>query len=203
MKSAHKSFHFLRTTAVGGLLFLLPLIVLGALIGQIVPIVITIAEMLGELLPSFLKTPSGIAILVAAAIGILLLLCFVAGVVASWSLSKRLSKAFEKNLLMFFPRYAILKDQMADSIGGEQAKPQLKPVLVQVDNYQRIAFETERDDRSQQVTVYMPGSPDAWAGYVALFQANQVKPLDAEYRDAVATCEQLGRGVAALCAAER
>ena len=194
MKSAHRSIHFVRTTAVGGLLFLLPLIVFGALIGQVVPIVMTIADMLGDLLPSFLKSPRGIAVLVSAAIGILLLMCFAAGVVASWSFSKRMSGWFEKNLLMLFPRYAVIKDQMADSIGGEQTKPQLKPILVRLDDLRRIAFETERDDASQLVTVYMPGSPDPWAGYVAIVDADRVSPLEAEYRDASAICEQLGRG---------
>lgn len=202
MKSAYKSIHFVRTTAVGGLLFLLPLIVVGALIGQIVPIVIAIAEMLGDVLPSFLLTPRGVASLVCAAIAILLLLCFLAGVLASWSLSKRLSRWFEKNLLMLFPRYAILKDQMADSIGGEQNKPQLKPVIVQLDDFQRIAFETERDDNRQCVTVYLPGSPDPWAGHVAVMDASRVAPLNQEFRDAVATCEQLGRGSLELLATQ-
>ena len=48
MKRPASSIHFLRTTAIGGVLFLLPLIVLGALIGQVVPIVMSIAETLGE-----------------------------------------------------------------------------------------------------------------------------------------------------------
>jgi hypothetical protein len=65
---------FLRTTAIGGLLFLLPLIVLGALIGQVVPIVMTVAETLGGILP--VRTPGGIALLVLLAIAILLPLCF-------------------------------------------------------------------------------------------------------------------------------
>jgi hypothetical protein len=39
-----KHIGFLKTTAIGGLLFLLPLIIVGALIGQVVPIVMTVAE---------------------------------------------------------------------------------------------------------------------------------------------------------------
>ena len=194
---------FLRTTAIGGLLFLLPLIVLGALIGQLVPIVMTIAAALAEFLPVETQTPGGISLLILLAIVIVLLLCFAAGLVARWSLGRRLSDAFEKKLLLFFPRYAILKDQMADSIGGDQTKPQMKPVLVRFDDSSRIGFETERSEDAQLVAVYLPGSPDPWAGKVALISADRIEPLKADFGVAVATCEQLGRGATTLLAESR
>ena len=139
MKQSHSPIGFLRTTAIGGLIFLLPLIVLGALIGQVIPIVITIAEVLGEILP--LKTPGGIAVLIALAIAIMLLLCFGAGLLARKSFGRRISEAFEKKLVLLFPRYVILKDQMADSIGGDQTKPKMKPIAVRFDDSIRIGFD--------------------------------------------------------------
>ncbi|OUT56211.1 hypothetical protein SV7mr_51760 [Stieleria bergensis] len=189
---------FLRTTAIGGLLFLLPLIVIGALIGQIVPIVMSLATTLGELLPGFVKTPSGIALLFALSIALLLLLCFAAGLLARWSFSRNVSAIFEKKLAMFFPRYTIIKDLMADSIGGDHAKAQMKPVVVRFDECLRLGFETERDDEAGVVAVYLPGSPDPWSGKVAVLKADRVEPLDVDFGDAVATCEQVGRGSTAL-----
>ena len=200
MKQLSRPIRFLRTTAIGGLLFLLPLIVLGALIGQVVPIVMTIAGSLGEILPGFVKTPGGIALLMLMAIAVLLLLCFAAGLLARWSLGRSLSVAFEKKLVLFFPRDAILKDQMADSIGGDQAKAQMKPVVVRFDDAVRIGFETERSADLGLVAVYLPGSPDPWAGKVVLVKSDRVESLPADFGDAVATCEQLGRGSAALLA---
>jgi hypothetical protein len=47
----HRHFGFLKTTALGGLLFLLPLIVIGALAGQAVPIVLTVADVFGKVIP--------------------------------------------------------------------------------------------------------------------------------------------------------
>ena len=185
---------FLRTTAVGGLIFLLPLIVIGALIGQVVPIIMTIAESLAEILPGFIKTTSGIAALIGLSIAVLLLLCFAAGLLARWSLGKRLSAFFERNLLLLFPKYAILKEQMADTIGGDQTKPQLKPVVVEFSDFKRIGFETERDVQGQYAAVYLPGSPDAWAGEVVLVALDRIKSLEADFGETVATCEQLGRG---------
>ena len=43
-----KSFGFLKTTAIGGLIFLLPLIVIGILVGEIAPIVLAVAKVLAN-----------------------------------------------------------------------------------------------------------------------------------------------------------
>ena len=118
VKKTRRSIQFLRTTAIGGLLFLLPLIVVAALVSQVAPILIQAASFVQESLP--LVNTVSVSFLVSLALAILLLLCFIAGMVARWSISQRLAKAFEKNLLLLFPRYAILKDQMADTIGGDE-----------------------------------------------------------------------------------
>ncbi|MFV2067247.1 MAG: DUF502 domain-containing protein [Pirellulales bacterium] len=190
-----KNIRFLKTTAIGGLLFLLPLIVVGALIGQVVPIVLSVAEALGDVIP--VKTPSGITLLIFLAILVILLLCFAAGLLARWSLGKRISENFEKYILLLFPRYAILKDQMADTIGGDETKPRMKPVVAKFDDSLRIGFEIERTDGGL-VTVYLPGSPDPWLGSVVLLSADRVEPLDVDFGDAVTTFEQLGRNSATL-----
>ncbi len=196
VKKSKRFINFLKTTAIGGLLFLLPLIVLGALIGQVVPIVVSVASALNEYIP--VKTPTGIAVLIGLSIAIVLLLCFAAGVFARWSFGRKISTAFEKKLALFFPRYAILKDQMADSIGGNETRPQMKPVLVVFDECQRIAFETERDESHGLVTVYLPGSPDPWSGKVVMVKLDRVTRLDTDFGHAAATCEQVGRGSIAM-----
>ena len=192
VKKSKRFINFLKTTAIGGLLFLLPLIVLGALIGQIAPIVISIASALNKNIP--VKTPTGFAILVGLSIAIVLLLCFAAGMFARWSLGMKISTAFEKKLALFFPRYSILKDQMADTIGGNETRPQMKPVLVAFDEYQRIAFETERDEVQGLATIYLPGSPDPWSGKAVIVKLDRINRLDADFGHAAATCEQVGRG---------
>lgn len=188
-----KSFGFLKTTAIGGLIFLLPLIVVGALVGQVVPIVMSVAEALGDVLPADLKSAGGIALLVLLAIGVILLLCFVAGLLARRSFVKQLAEFFEKKLLLLFPRYAIIREQMAGTLGGNDAESRLKPVFVRFDDMSRLAFETERTENGL-VAVYLPGSPDPWSGYVVHVAAERVDVLDVEFPEAVQVVEQLGRG---------
>ncbi len=190
MNKSINRFGFWKTTIIGGLLFLLPLIVLGALVGQIIPIVLVVAEALYDVVP--LKTPAGIAVLILLAILILLLLCFVAGLLARRSFARRISRYFEKNITTLFPRYTIIKEQMKGSLGGAELRPNMNPVLVHFDDCTRIGFEMERA-ADQRVTVYLPGAPDAWSGFVVYVKPDRVEPLPLEFNDVVGISEQLGR----------
>ena len=197
MEQAKKSIGFLKTTAIGGLFFLLPLIVLGALMGQLIPIVSAIATALHDVLP--LKTPGGIALLIAIAILIVVLLCFLAGVFARRSIGQRIGKWFEKNIGLMFPRYTIIKEQMRGSIGGQELKPDMQPVLVRLHDCHRVGFEIERPS-DKLVTVYLPGAPDAWSGMVILVEPSQLQPLNSEFWDTVLVFGELGRGSTAILA---
>ncbi len=194
-----KSFGFLKTLAIGGLVFLLPLIVVGALVGQVLPIVVSVATTIWNYLPEGMHNTKGVALAISLAVAFVIFLCFAAGLFARRSFGRKISKFIEKNVLLFFPRYAIVREQMAGSIGGDAAKPTLKPVRLTFDQTSRIAFEVERTPQGQ-VTIYLPGSPDPWVGSVIFVATDRVELLDIEFSDAIATFEQLGRGSASLLA---
>jgi uncharacterized membrane protein len=195
VKPVKQSLGFLRTTALGGVVFLLPLIVIGTLLGQVVQVVLGVANALSKTLP--IDSPRGWTLLVLLAIGVVLASCFLAGFVARWTLGQRLTAWLEKNLTLFFPRYVIVKARMAGSIGGDHAKSELKPVLVRFDNFSRLAFEVERV-QAGLVTIYLPGAPDPWAGIVAFVDEDRVQPLPVEFSVALASFERLGHGSAKL-----
>ncbi|MCA9118345.1 MAG: hypothetical protein KDA79_24945 [Planctomycetaceae bacterium] len=192
-----RSFGFLKTTAIGGLIFLLPLIVVGVLAGQVAPVVLSAAESLQQVLPVSMKTPTGLAVLVGLAIAVILLACFAAGLVARWSIGRRVALYVEKNILLMFPRYAIIRDTMAGTLGGDETRPYLLPVFVRFNELARIGFEVERTPGGF-VAVFLPGSPDPWAGKVVHVAAERVETLPVEFSDAVAAVEQLGRGSSVL-----
>lgn len=185
-----KSFGFLKTTAIGGLIFLLPLIVIGALIGQVAPIVMSVATVLSAYIP--VKTPTGISILIGLSIGIVLLMCFAAGLIARWSIGRRLSRFVEKNLILLFPRYAIYREQLKGSIGGDHNKSVMLPVLVRFNDVTRLAFEVERSE-GQLVSLYLPTSPDPWSGSVIFMSPDRVEPLNIPFSEALGICERMGR----------
>ena len=189
-KHVNRFARFLKTTAIGGILFLLPLIVIGALIGQTVPVVMAITNALGERIP--VDTPGGIATLILLSLLLILFLCFGAGLVARRSWGKKVSMWFEKNLVLLFPRYTVIREQMAGTLGGDVDRPRLIPVLTQFDDVRRLGFEIERG-AGGLVTVYLPGSPDPWTGSVVFLEPERVQPLGLEFSDMVSTLEKLGR----------
>jgi uncharacterized membrane protein len=195
VKPVKQSLGFLTTTALGGVIFLLPLIVIGTLLGQVVQVVLALANALSKTLP--IDSPRMWTLLVLLAIAVVLAACFVAGLVARWTLGQRLTAWLEKNLTLFFPRYVIVKARMAGSIGGAHAKSELKPVMVRFNEVSRMAFEVERA-QAGLVTIYLPGAPDPWAGTVAFVDEDRVQPLPVEFAVALASFERLGHGSAML-----
>lgn len=186
-----------KTTILGGLFFLLPFAVVVFLIGELAVLVVPIAQKLQPYLPAT-NLFGYISLATILAIALLVALCYVAGLVARRSFASKFSGKIEKYLLLLFPRYAILKDQMASNIGGDTSRPQLAPVLVALDDVTRIGFEVER--AGGMITVYLPGSPDTWTGHIVQVAAERTTPLAADFGQVVAVCETLGRGAAAAAA---
>lgn len=185
-----KTYRFLRTTAIGGLVFLLPLAVLGGLLGYVYNLVHAIYQPLREHIP--VDDAFGVALLFAIAVGILLILCFACGLAARKAIGRRFSQTIEKRLVMVFPKYAIYKDILAGNLGGRELAPTLHPVTVRQDDLTRIGYEAGRTERGL-VIVYLPGSPDPWLGAVVLVEADRVEPLDVDFNETAAICERLGR----------
>ena len=192
-----KSLGFLKTTAIGGLIFLLPMFVIVALLGYVYEIVLVIYEPLQEKLQ--FESPLALTLLFLLAIAILLVLCFLCGLAAHRAIARQFSQKLEKHLVMVFPKYAIYKDIVAGNLGGDEHTPTLKPVTLQLDDMIRVGFEAGRTTRGL-VIVYLPGSPDPWIGSVALVEPHRVTPLDVDFNETAAICERLGRNSTELLA---
>lgn len=184
------SIGFFRATALGGVLFILPLAVVVGLLGYVYSFVVVLHDPIKDLLP--VSSAAGIAGLFGIFVAAILLACFVAGLMAHRAIGRTVAQFIEKYLTTFFPKYAIYKDLLAGNIGGTRDVPSLKPVLVQTPECQRIAFESDRmPDNS--VVVFFPGAPDTWIGTVGIVSADKVEPLNIPFNDVVGLLEQLGR----------
>ncbi len=195
-----KTFGFLKTTAIGGLIFLLPLAVIGGLLGYVYNVVLMIYEPLKEYLP--VSSAGGTALLFLIAVGILVMLCFLSGLAARRAIARKFSQIVEKHLVMVFPKYAIYKDIVAGNLGGDAAAPSLVPVTIQFDDAIRIGYEAGRTERGL-VIVYLPGSPDPWTGSVVLVEPDRIQSLDVDFNETAAICERLGRASGELLASVR
>lgn len=186
---------FARTTAIGGLLFLLPLIVIGALLGYAYQLVLVVYDPLKEMIP--VSSPTGLLLLFSLSILIVIALCFVCGLLARRAIARRFTQTVEKQLMTVFPKYAIYKDLLAGNVGGEENMPSLLPISVRMQDHDRLGFEADRlaDGR---VVAYLPGAPDSWIGGVVLVAAEQVERLEIPFADFLTIFERLGRDCNAL-----
>lgn len=210
----HNRFSIWKTTLLGGVLFLLPFALVVFLLGQIAQVILLVAEKLNSTVGQW--SVGGVSLTVLLAALLLLLLCFAAGIAARRSLGRQFSEKVERNVMLFFPRYAIWKSQLASNFGTEQGDAGLQPVLVVFDELARIGFEIERTsgDRAlaietkdtvretaalagDAVTIYLPGSPDVWAGHLVHVGSERVRPLPLTFAEAAALCESMGRGAGA------
>lgn len=184
----------LKTTLIGGVVLLLPLVVALAVLGQGVALVGKAAAPLIALLPQ--KTVGGVALASLATLALLLLLCFAAGLLARRAVGRRLSETFENKLHALYPRYTVFKAMTQGLAGGGEAQA-LRVVLVSFDDHQMLAMEVERlaDGR---VVLFLPGAPDPWSGNVVLVAAHRVSPVPAELAALNRILKGLGHGSARL-----
>ncbi len=181
---------FMRTTIVGGFLFLTPLAFVVAVFGKAFQVIKVVATPLDNLFP--IETVAGVAFVEVLTVLIMLLCCFVAGLFARSSAG---GKAFEKIEAMFLqlvPGYAWVKG-VTGYISDHEAESVLKPVLVRFDDQSQLAFEVDRTDGGL-VAVYLPGAPNPSSGVLSYVTADRIEPVDATFEAVARTCKNLGRG---------
>jgi len=179
----------IRTTLIGGVLFLLPLVFIVVVVEKAYEIIKVIATPLGN----FFTTDSiaGIALVDAMTVVIMLVGCLIAGLFARSPLGRNLHMKLDTILLNVFPGYAWLKGVIGN-IQDADAEKVLKPVLVRFDDFYQLGFESDRS-REGLVAIYMPDAPDPRSGTVGYVTADRIQPIDAGFLDVVKSCKHLGR----------
>jgi uncharacterized membrane protein len=185
---------FIRTTLIGGLVFLIPLVFVVVLVGKSFQILKVVATPLSKFLPP--GAIFGMAPAVVLTAVIMTILCFLAGVLARSGLAQQFYAKLDDLLLQIIPGYAWAKG-MTGSLSDEDAEAVLKPVLVRFDDQSQIGFEVDRTE-SNLVAVYLPSAPNAREGAVAFVEASRVEVLDTGLTSVAKSYKSLGRGSAAM-----
>jgi uncharacterized membrane protein len=180
----------IRTTFVGGVIFLIPIAILIAVIGQGLKIAGPVAKRVAAVLP--VNMIGGVAVAQVLAIVLLLLVCFGAGLLARVALARKAVGALEANVLSRVPAYALLKTKTQSMLSAEDIEG-MSVVVMRFDDAWQIGFEIERIE-SGQVALFLPGSPDPWSGSVCIAEADRVTPLDLPVAAVANMARRLGRG---------
>jgi uncharacterized membrane protein len=181
---------FLKTTMVGGILFLVPIIIFIAVIGKALELTKKLAAPLSVLIP--LDSIGNIAMVNLLALGIVLLICFLAGLAAKSTLARKSVGNLESRVLSKIPVYGLLKSKIDAIVQPEKAEG-MKPVLARFDDSWQIAFEVERI-QGGVVGIYLPGAPDPWSGSVCFVTEDRIQPLELTLLPVLRTLKGLGKG---------
>ena len=183
-------YRFLKSTLVGGLAVLLPLVVLLAVVGWAADIALKAILPVFEWLPD--KSVGGVSIAALAAIGSLVVGCFLAGLFAETAMIRFLGDRAER-LALSVPGYALMKNVGASLVGIEGKHP-LRTVLVQFPGSWQLGFlmETLADGRH---VVFVPGVPRALVGTLHIIPADRVQVLAMSVPAALDTLGRLGVGL--------
>ncbi len=181
---------FIKVTVIGGIVFLVPLTVLAMILGKTVGFLSKLAAPFAAWVP--LDTVAGVALADLIAIAAIVLLCFLAGLVARSGVVTRFVNSLESRFLFSIPGYSFVKS-LTGSLAGVEDDTSMTPILAKFDDASQVAFKIESLPGGQ-VVVYVPGAPDPWAGSLFVMEAERVEPLDRSLNEAVKNLRALGAG---------
>jgi uncharacterized membrane protein len=183
---------FLKTTLIGGLIFLVPVILLGLVLRHAMGIAGKVARPIAKIFPA--HEIAGVAIGTVIAAVLLLLVAFVAGLFARTAPGRRLKQWVEESFLGNLPQYRVVTS-MAEGLTKVEQAQGLKPVLAEVDGGWQIGYSLEQL-RDGWVAVFVPQSPTPLSGNVMYLPDRRVRPLDMGIAEAMKLVKQMGVGSA-------
>lgn len=192
MKSIIK---LLKSTLIGGIFFLIPLVLLILVLSKARDIMLKVAQPLSEVIP--LEKIGGVAIANVLVIILILLVCLLAGLLATRPKFKSFQQYLEEKILGPLPGYRVIKAFLNSLEIYEGSGEKMVPVLVALDNHQKLGFEVDRSEKGQ-VVVYLPDAPSFITGVVAVVTAEQVTRLDVPLPRVKECMEQFGFGASEL-----
>ena len=177
---------FTKTTLIGGVLIILPIYVAVLLLAK------AVKGLLALLTPVAEQLPAGVEFRQAAAILLLIAVCFVVGLVVRTGPGLRAKNAFEQAVLEKLPGYSFLRG-LAKRLTGRSEEHTLEPALVEIEDALVPALIVEKlEDGSY--TVLVPSAPTPMAGSIYILPADRVHPVDIPFTQAIGVFTKWGTG---------
>lgn len=188
----------MKTTILGGIIFLVPIAMIAILLTKAYHIGMAAAGPIDRMIP--FDNIGGIALVNILAIALIVLLCFICGVLARIAFVATRINSLDGLLIDLMPGYAVAKGVIGSVANQEEISALLTPVLVRFDDYSQIAFEIERNET--EAVIFLPGAPSTWSGSTVMVDLARIQKIDAPTHKTVKTMRVLGRGSLQLVAGD-
>ena len=181
---------FFKHTVVGGLLFMVPLLLFAVVLQKGLAIVGKIVVPLAKRFPDhkFL----GIGMTTILSIVVIVLLSFLFGLAARTRRGQRIRDWVEYTVLGKIPAYSLVKGAIQGATGLEK-QDDTAVALIRVEDAWQLGFVVEVHADGHR-TVYLPGAPNPSSGSIFYMTEDRVRVLDVKLPAVVQAIRHLGIG---------
>ena len=181
---------FLKSSILGGLLVLLPLLLLWILFAKAFDIIVEMATPVVHLLPrSVLVEAPRLKELVAVVV--LVTASFIFGMLLRSMFFRNVINLMERHTLGRFPVYAALKGLVSEAFRPESSGGFKPAMLLLAEGMQRPAYVIE-DHGDGNLTVFLPSAPSAFSGMIHVVSRDRVVFLDVKLIELIQSIARYG-----------
>lgn len=195
-----KMIEFLKLSAMGGFLVLLPLLLLYLVLAEAVQLIVALATPIADLFPAGIFDNVDHPVLLALIL--LLIVSFVLGLLLRMAYLRRMGDWAERYVLARVPAYNAIKHLSRGLIGASDEHALFRSAVVTSVNGERQLAYLVEDHGNGDVTVLVPRPPTAFAGDLFVVPRERVVLLKAGLGDVSAVISHWGVGLHALLETE-
>lgn len=181
----------LKTSLLGGLFVLLPLVLFYLMLYQLLEVMVALATPIAELFPS--GTFDEVKMPVIIAVILIMGSSFLFGLALRITVLRQFGRWFESKLLGRLPLYNAVKSLARGLLGTQENTAFQSAVLHSQDGEREIVYVIE-DDGEGEVTVLVPWAPASFAGSLKIVASDRVEILEASVGDASRVLSHWGMG---------
>ena len=188
---------FFKTIAAGGLMVLLPVLLLCLVLAQMLQLIVTLATPIANLLQE-----GGLEKVASPVLVALVLLAgasFAIGLIMQSKVGRRFGQWIENATLKQLPVYSALK-RLTRGFAGTEAGETFMPAMLEIDpGIQEIVYLVE-ETADGLAAVMVPHAPTAFSGPVKIVDRKRLTLLDTNIGDLSRSLSHWGVGTASLAA---
>jgi len=185
---------FVRTTNVGGVFFLAPIVVLIVILAKAFGYAKTGIHAVVVHVPGGSDLSIGVA--TTLSIATVALVCLLAGLIAQTVIAQRLVNVLEASVLSKIPAYEYLKQESASALGVAEIG-ELPVVFVPMEGGWQLGVQTEALSNGL-VSIFVPGAPNPHSGSVFFFSTDSVRPAGIKLAAGLGCLRRCGAGASGL-----
>lgn len=184
----HRFINFLKTTLIGGVFLIVPIVIVLLILGKVVEILRILVKPIVKELP--LDTIGGVTIARLVAVAVLIFICLIAGLLAKTKTANQFKNWIESSLLSNVPGYSMIKGMTETAIGIE-SNNENQILLVDIEETWQLGILMDKID-DELYTVFLPGAPSPMSGDVVFVKKDRLKKLDITSVEAFKIQKKLG-----------